>query len=867
MTRNRDIAKFLGKTETANTSNLGLVNSGENVGLDSAQITTIAEGQGLASYTTLDSLPVTGLTAGDQAFVESDQRLYISNGSGWYNVALINATPTLTLDQSGTIQLNADTLTITVTATATDSDDNLDIITFSVESDGNMVGTGTTVSQDSSVFTITADSQGGNGVAGDFTLTFKATDNINVDTEALSFSLTFGNVIDSSAETAILLKANGNGLDDNAMTYEDSNGTSQDFTEGGTPQANTFTPYRSGGYSVYFDGSSDYLSLSSNSSFDPETGDFSIEAWVYNQSTDTSNSKFIASNRSGGSGGWVLAATAVSSSTYEFVFIGYSSGGTTRITITTSDDYNLNQWYHVAAVKSGTTWTIYVDGVSAVSGSQSGNFSAGAALWVGGDSTNNSRYWNGYIRDLRIVKGTAVYTSAFTPPTEALTAIANTSLLACHLPYFADGSTNDHTITANGNVSTKPFGPYDFEPWVADDHGGSVYFDGNNDALATANNVIPSFGTGDFTWEMWFYALALPATDSILIETRDAASSDAGFVLFVDDGYLRSYGNGAYRNPGTGSVVRTYQWNHVAFVRSSGTLKIYLNGKEDTSVSYTGEVDVPTRVRIGSRWDSLVNDWDGHIADVRMTKDAVYTADFTPPTSPVAANSATKLLMNNKSDANIYDATAANRFRIVGAVDSSTTQRKFSTSSSIYHSGGQSKGIEIPSFTSLDGVNRDLTIGTQDFTVECWARFNTVAGGVQALATQAAGSGFTNGNDLQGFWMGLNGANSYFLTQASASSWSTVQQGSSDVSANTWHHFAISRTGGTVRQFLDGSLVGSSYSNSFSMTNTNNLVALMGRNRNSQYFDGGYIQDFRFTIGHSRYTTDSFTPPTAEFEL
>jgi len=49
---------------------------------------------GLTVYATKEDLPTSGLTAGDQAYVSANSRLYVSNGSGWYNVALINATPT-----------------------------------------------------------------------------------------------------------------------------------------------------------------------------------------------------------------------------------------------------------------------------------------------------------------------------------------------------------------------------------------------------------------------------------------------------------------------------------------------------------------------------------------------------------------------------------------------------------------------------------------------------------------------------------------------------------------------------------------------------------------------------------------------------
>ena len=78
---------------------------------------------GLTVYPTINDLPTTSLSSGDQAFVSSTSRMYISNGSGWYNVALINATPTLTISPSGAISLETDGSTPTIiTLTGTDSD-------------------------------------------------------------------------------------------------------------------------------------------------------------------------------------------------------------------------------------------------------------------------------------------------------------------------------------------------------------------------------------------------------------------------------------------------------------------------------------------------------------------------------------------------------------------------------------------------------------------------------------------------------------------------------------------------------------------------------------------------------------------------
>jgi len=127
----------------------------------------------------------------------------------------------------------------------------------------------------------------------------------------------------------------------------------------------------------------------------------------------------------------------------------------------------------------------------------------------------------------------------------------------------------------------------------------------------------------------------------------------------------------------------------------------------------------------------------------------------------------------------------------------------------------------------------------------------------------AAGAGFTAGSDQQSFWIGILNSGSYWLVQ-SGSNWDVVVQGSNDVLVNTWQHWAMSRNNGTVRYFIDGTLVGSRV-NSTSFTNTNGIISLLGRQIGSQHWGGGYMQDFNYTLGLARYTAN-FTPPTAEFE-
>ena len=146
---------------------------------------------GLTVYATLDDLPTSGLTSGDQAFITATNRIYVSNGSGWYNVALFNATPTLTIDPSGAVTLATDGSTPTViTLTGADSDTALGTLTYSVESDGSFANIAT-LSQDSSVFTITPLAEG-SATPGSSTLTFKVSDGISFGSGTTEFSLTFG---------------------------------------------------------------------------------------------------------------------------------------------------------------------------------------------------------------------------------------------------------------------------------------------------------------------------------------------------------------------------------------------------------------------------------------------------------------------------------------------------------------------------------------------------------------------------------------------------------------------------------------------------------------------------------------------------
>ena len=194
MTRARDISRLLGRTD----NELGgeddaLIGTAGGI-VDSAFVLAqTPEAAGFTFYSTLDSLP-SNANQGSLAFVEANTRMYLNDGDGWYSIAAVNLSPSMTLSPSGSITLASDGTASTVTITATDTDDPAAILSYSVESDGNMLATGTTVTQDSSVFTIQPITEGAGGVAGNFNLTFKVTDQIDEAIANKSFSISFSSV-------------------------------------------------------------------------------------------------------------------------------------------------------------------------------------------------------------------------------------------------------------------------------------------------------------------------------------------------------------------------------------------------------------------------------------------------------------------------------------------------------------------------------------------------------------------------------------------------------------------------------------------------------------------------------------------------
>lgn len=158
-----------------------------------------------------------------------------------------------------------------------------------------------------------------------------------------------------------------------------------------------------GASSIYFDGTGDYLSLSDSDDWDFGEGEFTIDFWMRRSSTFGAGKDIISSNRLGGTS-WLVHITNA------HVYF-YVNGGSA---LSAAHTESLDTWEHYAFVRSEDTLTIYVDGTSIGSGSISGTTVNGSSyLKIGGDTV----YMDGFLDEIRIVKGEAAWTTDFTPPT------------------------------------------------------------------------------------------------------------------------------------------------------------------------------------------------------------------------------------------------------------------------------------------------------------------------------------------------------------------------------------------------------------------------------------------------------------------
>ena len=200
--------------------------------------------------------------------------------------------------------------------------------------------------------------------------------------------------------------------------------------------------YATGG--VTFDGGTDALYMAADSDFDFGTGAYTIEFWI-KTSTDEGWVFFNSVSPN-----WTGLRFRVNEGVMEFNE-QVSNGDDTTAGTTSVDD---GVWHHVALCRgaSGDKTKLYVDGSLDATGSANRNFDNNNTVYIG-KRASQAADLNGILSNYRIVKGSAVYTKDFVPPTSALTNITGTVFLALQ------STTDDTAYTVSPGTITAVSDP------------------------------------------------------------------------------------------------------------------------------------------------------------------------------------------------------------------------------------------------------------------------------------------------------------------------------------------------------------------------------------------------------------------------
>jgi len=431
---------------------------------------------------------------------------------------------------------------------------------------------------------------------------------------------------------------------------------------------------------------------------------------------------------------------------------------------------------------------------------------------------------------------------------------------AAHDPYFNSvpllAHADDFTDVA-GNVLTSNSVTLDSTTFKFGTK--SWNFPGVSQYVSIPANSGFSFGTGDFTIELWVYAPSWTnnTNGKMVMDSRPDSTNGAYWNLG-----LTSIGRMQFATLTSGgtivaapSLIPTAQWVHVAVTRASGRIDLWINGTSVANATGNSDNISSSGLKIGRNAFAPADSfWNGNIDDIRITKGvARYTANFTPPSAayPNGSDSyfsqvVALLHMNGTNGGTTFTDVKGHTFTASSAT-TSTTQSKYNGSSGSFSSASVASAAS-PNFASF---------GSGDFTLEAWV-YPTAFANFETLMFVSAGvsNSWTTNHQME-LVLNSSGQVLFGFSNGTSSEQTFTATGGS-LTLNTWQHVAAVKQGTTVTIYLNGVSVGSA---TVSMANvSSDCKVTFGRTdavvtTPTNYYSG-YLADARLTKGVARYTAN-----------
>jgi hypothetical protein len=678
--------------------------------------------------------------------------------------------------------------------------------------------------------------------------------------------------------TALTSVANTSLLTCQSTTVIDNSTNNFAITVNGNPNVSIVNPFgdnvsaisnytwSANSYSAsgYFDGTGDYLTVSANSAFAFGTGNFTIEFWAYIP-TWTSDAQLIGCHTATVAYDWLIQQFTAGQFRYLDSSLILQSG-----TVPTT-----NQWNHYAVTRSGTTLRIFLNGIQVASGTSNANIGSTRALGIMGDS-GGSATQIGYISNVRILKGTALYTGPFIPPAAPLTTVANTSILTLQTDVgsnstqFVDQSAQNNLITRNGNASQGTYSPLVPSSW-------SAYFDGTGDYLSFPAGLTTAMGTGLAgklnTMEMWVYPTSWNSANSYshgIYGTYAAVAANGRWFLGIQGQANNAAGRLQFiYTTGTGSQVEVRSavynvslntWAHIAVTidsttSSSTTISFFCNGVlTDTSTGNNLSTQTTNYSALSLGSNLYINGYIGYISNFAHTYGSLkYTANFTPTTTSLTSTANVILLTLREP---ILADNSGNNFTITRNGDTKIVPFGPFSPQTVTPDSYSYRFSNASDYIST--TNSNLALGTNDWTVESWVypRFTANSGIFQISNVQY---GLTNSN-LNTVALGFSNNNKAIVRVANASYTST----GTNITANSWTHLALVKSSNVSKLYINGTLdstIGTSGSITDTVNYTGTTNIAVGGYGSTSALANAYISNFR-VVSNSAVYISNFTVNT-----
>ena len=386
-----------------------------------------------------------------------------------------------------------------------------------------------------------------------------------------------------------------------------------------------------------------------------------------------------------------------------------------------------------------------------------------------------------------------------------------------------------------------------------------VLFDGTDDYLYIANHSDFAFCTDSVTIECWFNITDTPSDwESILGKFSDSCCYwlHVGTIMQIKGGW-----RGADSVTGPDNSVVAGRWHHVALVRNSTTVSIFLNG---TSVGtpltgVTGSATVDSQFRIGSLSAGYPRYFDGKISTVRVTKgQALYTSTFQPSAIPItttsqsATESNVKLLCCNQSGS--VTGSTVTPGTITANSSPSVVNGPFNPSVQFDGSGDK--------LVLLD--HSDLRLGSNTYTMEFWMyKASDFPDNYDCLAAKGSNANSTREFAVEG--MSNQKIDWYYSTTTSGGAgWASVTV-TNAIPNGQWVHLAfVKDSNDYLSVYQDGTRTYNSTTGGEDLNTDTGEFCIAGfQDDNTSFEFAGFISNFRLTLGQVLYSGSSITVPTS----